>query len=85
MRCQRLFRIGVALLIEEHVAGRASRGHFTKINRRGVSVFGSQQHEPTAAQIARLRMRHRQRVANGYSGINGISALFQNIHPNLGG
>ena len=84
MRCQRLFRISVALLIKEHVTGRASRRHFTKIDRCGVTVFGTQQHKTTAAQIARLGMRHRQRIANGHGGINGIPALFKNVHPNLG-
>ena len=85
MRGQRLFRIGVALLIKEHVAGRASRGHFAKINRCGVTVFGTQQHKTATAQIARLGMRHRQRVANGHGGIDGIPTLFKNIHPHLSG
>ncbi|CNU05739.1 Uncharacterised protein [Salmonella enterica subsp. enterica serovar Bovismorbificans] len=75
MRRQRLFRIGVTLIVEEHITGRGSRRHFTKINRRRVTVFGTQQHKTTTAQITRLRMRHRQRIAHGDGGIHGITAL----------
>ncbi len=75
MRRQRLFRIGVTLLVEEHITGRASRRHFTKINRRSSAIFSAQQHKSPAAQIPGLRMRHSQRIAHGDGGIHGITAL----------
>ncbi len=75
MRRQRLFRIGVTLIVKEHIARSASRRHFTKIDRRGSAIFSAQQHKSSAAQIPGLRMRDSQRIAHGDGGIHGITAL----------
>ena len=73
------------MFIEEHIAGGLFRGHLAEIDRRGFTVFSSQHHKPAAADITGLRMRHRQRIANGNRCINGVAALAQNIYADAGG
>ena len=82
---QRFFTVRIALVVEEHIARGVSGRHFAKIDRRGLAVFGAQQHKAAATQITGLRMRHRQRIPYGDRSIHGVPALFENIHPNLCG
>ncbi len=83
MRGQRQLDVGVALLIEEHIARGAAKRHFTEVDRGGAARGGTQ-HKATAAEIACLRMRDRQRKANGNGGIHRVAALAQDIHAHPG-
>ena len=80
---QRFFTVRITLIVKEHIARGVSRCHFAKVDRRGFTVFGSQQHKATTAQIPGLWMCHRQRISHGDSGIHGVPPLFKNIHANL--
>ncbi len=84
MRSQRQLTVGVALLIQEHVARRMARRHFTEIDSSSATRGGAQQHKAASAQVARLRMGHGQRKAHGDRGIHRIPALTQNFHAHLG-
>ena len=84
MRSERFFAIRVALIVKEHIPGGLLRRHFAKINRRRFTVFGPQHHKSAAANITGLWMRDRQRIAHRHRGIDGVTALTQNIHPDAG-
>ena len=60
---------------------RRSRRHFAIINRGCVSVFESNHHEATAAEIPGGRMRNCERKSHRDSGINRIAATFHDLNP----
>ncbi len=72
---------GVALLIEEHVARRPGRRHFAEVDRGGPPIGEPDHHEPAAAEIAGLGMRHRQCEANGNRAVDRVSARAQHLDP----
>ena len=53
--------------------------------KRSASVGQADQHEATAADIARERVRHRQRQSHRDRGIDGIAAVFQYLQAGFGG
>lgn len=79
MRGQRFFAVRVTLVVEEHIAGRLGRRHLAEVNGRRFAVFSAQHHKAAAAQVPRLRMRYRQRIADGDSCIHRVTALPENI------
>ena len=79
MRGQGFFAVRVALIVKEHIAGSLSGGHLTEVDGGGFAVFGPQHHKAAAAQVPRLRMRHRQRIAHRDCRIHRITALPENI------
>ncbi len=79
------FTVGVALVVEEHVARGLGGCHFTEVDCRGGAIFGTQHHKTAAAEVTRLRVRHRQRIADRHRRIHRITALLEDIHPDLGG
>ena len=83
MRGQRFLTVRVALVVEKHIAGSLFRRHLAEVDRRGITVFGTQHHKAAAADITGLRMGNRQRVAHRHGGIHRVAALTQNIHADL--
>ncbi|CZV93737.1 Uncharacterised protein [Enterobacter cloacae] len=79
VRGQRFFTVRVALIVKEHIAGGLSWRHFAEVDSRRLPVFGAQHHKAAAAQIPRLRVCYRQRIADRHRGIYRITALFENI------
>ena len=84
MRGQGFFAVRVTLVVEEHIAGRLRRRHFSEVDGRGFAVFSAQHHKAAAAQIPRLRMRYRQRVPDRDRRIHRVTALLENIDAHLG-
>ncbi len=79
------FAVSVALIVEEHVARGLGRCHFAEIDRGRHTIFGAQHHKTAAAEVTRLRVRHRQRIADGHRRIHRVTALLEDIHPDLRG
>ena len=82
----RLARIGLAALVEEHVArGRGRRG-FAVVDRDGLAARRDvDQHEPAAADVAGLRMGHGKSEADRDRGVDRVAALLQDVHPDAAG
>jgi hypothetical protein len=48
------------------------------------TIGHADQHEPTAPDVARGRMNHRQRESRGDGGVDGIASGSQDFDTNLG-
>ncbi|MNV26630.1 hypothetical protein D3C71_1177550 [compost metagenome] len=83
MGCEGFFTVRIPLIVEEHIARCLIWRHFAEVDGRGIAVFGAQQHKAPATEIPRLRMRYRQGITHGDGGVDGITALFENIHADL--
>jgi hypothetical protein len=82
---ERLFGIGVACLVQEHVARRAAAGLLAVVDRNRIAGRGRvHQHEAAAAEIAGARQRHREREGDGDCGIDRIAAVLENLDADPG-
>ena len=77
-------RNDVALLVPIHVYRRSCRSLFTVIEEVKLSVRHADKHESAAANIARLRMNHRQRESGRDGGVDRISTLAHDVDPDVG-
>jgi len=80
----RFVLVDVAVLVEEHVAARATRCLFAVIDRDRFARLGIvNQHEPAAAEVARARQRHRKRKAHRDRSVDGITAVGQYLRADF--
>jgi hypothetical protein len=75
----------LALRIQIHIAGGRQRRGFAEIKKGLAAVGELQGHEAAAAEIARRRIDHRQRIADGDRGIDRVATLFENRDADLAG
>ena len=80
----RAVAVDVAGLIEEHIFRSRGGCRFAVVDR-GEFLSGSErdQHETAAADVAGLRMRHRERKPGCYRRVHRVAARFQNINAHL--
>ena len=70
--------IGLPVGREEHVRRRRGGCRLAKIDGHGLAGGGeTDEHEPAAAEIARLRQRHREGEAHRHGGIHGVAPTLQ--------
>ena len=85
-RVARLARIGLALLVEEHVARHRGRRGLAVVDRdRLVAAREMHQHEAAAADIAGLRMRDGEREADRDRGVDRVAACLQDLDADARG
>ena len=62
---------------------RGGRRRLAVVDRRLAAIRQADHHEAAAADVARARVRHRQREADGDRGVHGVAALLQDVHAGL--
>ncbi|AEK61998.1 hypothetical protein CFU_2168 [Collimonas fungivorans Ter331] len=75
----------VAVLVEIHVGGGRQRRFFAEIEESLAAVGQLDGHETAAADIARGRVHHRQRITDRHRRIDRITAILQHIDADTGG
>ena len=73
----------VAGNVEVHVGSRGQRRHFPKVEEAVAAVGKVDGHEATAAEVAGGRIDHGQRVAHRHGGVDGVTALPEDVHAHL--
>ena len=82
----RLFRIGIALGIEEHGWRRGGGGGLAIVDRHVAVVFGKMDHhEAAAAEIAGARIGDREREADRHRRVDRVAAAIENFDADAGG
>ena len=76
-------RVILAVPVEEHVARCRPRRGLAIIDRSCGAVGEPDQHESAAAEIAGLRVRHRQRKGDRHRRIHGVAAAMQHLEPDV--
>ena len=83
-------RDNVARLVQKHVGGRGGGSLLAEVEEGRLAVVhvragrGPHEHEPAAAEVARLRQHDRQREPHGHGGIDGVAARAQDFDPGVG-
>ena len=67
--------VSVAALLHVHVARARGRRHLAIVERHGAAVGQPDDHEPAAADVARLGVGDREREADGDGGVDGVATL----------
>ncbi len=75
----------LAFIVQEHVAGRRTRRLLAVVQRTDFAVVRPVDQKPAAADVAGGGQDRGERKADGYGGVNSVSALFQNRGANVGG
>jgi hypothetical protein len=63
----------------------AASGAFSRKSRKVLRPSAKlHRHEAAAAQVARRRVHHRERVAHGHRGVDGVAAVLQHVDTDAG-
>ena len=73
----------VAFRIQIHIPRSSQRSFFTKVDERGSAIGKARQQKPSAADVARVWIRHGQSQTYGHRGVNRISSGFEDAHSNV--
>ena len=73
----------VAVLVEIHVRGRGQRRLLAEVEESLAAIGQLYRHEAAAAEIARRRVDHSQRIAHRDGRIHRIAAGLQHIHADM--
>jgi len=73
----------VAVLVQVHIGGSRQRGFFAEVEEGLAPVRQLHGHETAAAQVARRRVHHRQRIAYGHGRIHRVAPGLEHIHAHM--
>ncbi len=73
-----------AQLVEVHPLGRGTRRGLAKVEEGRAAVGEADRHEAAAAEVARDRVDHGERVAHGHCRVDRVAAMAEDIDPDLG-
>ena len=75
----------VLAVFEPHRVGRFGGRHLAEIEGDGLALGRAEDEKTASSDIAGRRMRHGEGESGGDRGVNGVSAVLQDVDPNLGG
>jgi hypothetical protein len=75
----------VAVLVEVHVGRGGQRRLLAEVEEGLAAVGQLHGHEAAAAQVARGGVHHRQRIAHGHGGVDGVAAALEHVDADLAG
>ena len=82
---QALIRDRATFSIQVHIPGSLPGRFFPEIQRSALPLRVAVHQEPAAAYVSGIRIDHRQGELDRHSGINGVTAFFQDGEPHLRG
>ena len=82
---RRRFGLQRAVRADVHVSRGSAGSGLAIIKERFAAVRQPHQHEPAAADVARLRQHHGQRKAHGHRRVHGVPTALENFDPRFTG